>query len=127
MAETSERIYTIEKSKQEMLKPYVMIGFMLIGITGFITLIVIDTFSDIEMGKETDEVKRAELSRKSNSAIEAFSLIVVVQSWITGLFLGKIITGNYSGGFQYSIILVIISLTGVIVIQSSIISMTSLF
>ena len=110
-----------------MLKPYVMIGFMLIGITGFITLIVIDTFSDIEMGKETDEVKRAELSRKSNSAIEAFSLIVVVQSWITGLFLGKIITGNYSGGFQYSIILVIISLTGVIVIQSSIISMTSLF
>ena len=127
LAETSERIYTIEKSKQEMLKPYVMIGFMLIGITGFITLIVIDTFSDIEMGKETDEVKRAELSRKSNSAIEAFSLIVVVQSWITGLFLGKIITGNYSGGFQYSIILVIISLTGVIVIQSSIISMTSLF
>ncbi len=127
LAETSERIYTIEKSKQEMLKPYVMIGFMLIGITGFITLIVIDTFSDIELTKTVDEVKRAEISRESNSSIEAFSLIVVVQSWITGLFLGKIITGNYSGGFKYSIILVIISLTGVVVIQSSIFNLASLF
>jgi len=127
LAETSERIHTIEKSKQEMLKPYVMIGFMLIGITGFSTLIVIDSFSDIEIGKETDEAKRAEIAKKANSSVEAFSLILVVQSWITGLFLGKIITGNYSGGFKYAIFLVIISIAGVAVIQSSIFNIASLF
>ena len=127
LAETSEKIHTIEKSKQEMLKPYIMIGFMLIGITGFITLVVIDSFSDIELGRETDELKRAEITKKANSSVEAFSLIVIVQSWITGLFLGKMITGNYSGGFQYSLILVIISLVGITAIHLSIFNLASLF
>ncbi len=127
LAKASEKVHDIQKTKLAMLKPYVMVGFMLMGITGFSTLMVIDTFGDIEKSKEIDDTKLAELEAKVASSVSNFSIIIVLQSWITGLFLGKIITGNYSGGFQYSLILIIIALLGVTMIHLSLFSMSSLF
>ena len=37
LARVAEKMKTIEKTKREMLQPYVMVGFMLIGITSFTT------------------------------------------------------------------------------------------
>ena len=37
----------IEKEKREKLKPYVMVGFMLIAITGFTTLLVIESITSL--------------------------------------------------------------------------------
>ena len=127
LAETSEKVHNIEKTKHEMLKPYVMVAFMLMGITGFSILMVIDSFGDIEKEKVIDVVKRAELEAKVNSSVSVFSIVIIFQSWITGLVLGKIITGNYSGGFQYSLILVIIALIAVTIINLSLFKLTSLF
>jgi len=127
LAATSERLHNIEKTKQEMLKPYVMVAFMLMGITGFSILMVIDSFGDIEKGKELDEAKRAELEAEVDSSISVFSIVIIFQSWITGLVLGKIITGNYSGGFQYSLVLIIITLVGVTIINLSLFKVASLF
>ena len=41
-----------------MLKPYVMVGFMLIAITGFTTLLVIESLTSLESQLETNEGKR---------------------------------------------------------------------
>ena len=46
---------------------------------------------------------------------------------IAGIFLGKVVTGTYSGGFQYSVILVLIAFASIMLIQSSIVSVNALF
>lgn len=127
LAETSEKIHNVEKSKREMLKPYVMIGFMLIGITGFMTLIVISSFDSINDQKKLDDLQKAQMLAEKNSKLERFSIAIVIQSLFSGLFLGKITSGTYSGGFQYAIFLIIISLIGITLVQYSILDINSMF
>jgi flagellar protein FlaJ len=127
LAGISEKIRNIEKSKREMLKPYVLVGFMLIGITGFTTLLVIDSLTGIGTNLETDEVKKNTLQIESNARFELLGIAILVQSWLSGLFLGKITTGSYSAGFRYSIILIIIAIGAIVIIQSKIFSVSSMF
>ena len=127
LAGISEKIRNIEKSKREMLKPYVLVGFMLIGITGFTTLLVIDSLTNLGTNLETDDVKKSILQLESNSRFELLGIAILAQSWLSGLFLGKITTGSYSAGFRYSIILIIISIGAIIIIQSKIFSVSSIF
>ena len=127
LADISEKIRNIEKSKREMLKPYVLVGFMLIGITGFTTLLVIDSLTSLGTELETDEGKKNTLQLESNSRFELLGIAILAQSWLSGLFLGKITTGSYSAGFRYSIILVIIAIGAIILIQSKIFSVSTIF
>jgi flagellar protein FlaJ len=127
LADVSEKIHNIEKTKRSMLKPYVMVGFILIGITGFTTLIVIDSLTSISIQSETDLEKISALKQESKESFELYSIVILIQAWLAGIFLGRIVTGTYSGGFQYSIMLVLIAFTSVILIQSSIISIGALF
>jgi flagellar protein FlaJ len=127
LAGISEKIRNIEKEKREMLKPYVMVGFMLVGITGFTTLLVIDSLTGLGTNLETDEIKKNTLQLESNARFELLGIAILVQSWLSGLFLGKITTGSYSAGFRYSIILVIISIGAIAIIQSKIFSVSSMF
>ena len=127
LADISEKIRNIEKSKREMLKPYVLVGFMLIGITGFTTLLVIDSLTSLGTELETDIAKKSTLQFESNSRFELLGIAILVQSWLSGLFLGKITTGSYSAGFRYSIILVIIAMGAIILIQSKIFSVSTIF
>lgn len=127
LAGISEKIRNIEKSKREMLKPYVLVGFMLIGITGFTTLLVIDSLTSLGTELETDIAKKSKLQLESNSRFELLGITILVQSWLSGLFLGKITTGSYSAGFRYSIILVIIAIGAIILIQSKIFSVSTIF
>ncbi|MCE9616787.1 MAG: type II secretion system F family protein [Nitrosarchaeum sp.] len=127
LAGISEKIRNIEKSKREMLKPYVLVGFMLIGITGFTTLLVIDSLTSLGTELETDAVKKSTLQLESNSRFELLGIAILVQSWLSGLFLGKITTGTYSAGFRYSIILIIITIGAIILIQSKIFSVSTIF
>ena len=94
---------TIQKTKREMLQPYVMVGFMLIAITSFTTLLVIDSLTTLGADLESDDVKRAEIEKDAIAKFEMLGMAILIQSWIAGLFLGKITTGSYSGGFMYSI------------------------
>ena len=47
LTETSERMQEIQKEKRDLLMPYLYVGFVLMGTTGFTTLLVIDSFGDI--------------------------------------------------------------------------------
>ncbi|MCV0400665.1 MAG: type II secretion system F family protein [Nitrosopumilus sp.] len=127
LAGVAEKIHTIEKSKREKLKPYVMVGFMLIAITGFTTLLVIESLTSLGSQLEENDVKRADLEQEAKSRFELLGIAILVQSWISGLFLGKITTGSYSGGFMYSIFLVGITIGAILIIQMKIFSVASIF
>ncbi|MBS3926477.1 MAG: type II secretion system F family protein [Nitrosarchaeum sp.] len=127
LAGVSEKVRNIEKEKREMLKPYVLVGFMLIGITGFTTLLVIDSLSGLGAHLEIDEAKRNELQVDSDARFELLGIAILIQSWLSGLFLGKITTGSYSAGFRYSIILICIAIGSIVIIQSKIFSVSSIF
>ena len=127
LAGVAEKMNNIEKTKREKLKPYVMVGFMLIAITGFTTLLVIESITSLSSQLEENEVKRAALELESKSRFELLGIAILVQSWISGLFLGKITTGSYSGGFMYSIFLVGISIAAIVIIQMKVFSVSSIF
>ncbi|MCV0411577.1 type II secretion system F family protein [Nitrosarchaeum sp.] len=127
LAGVSEKIRNIEKEKREMLKPYVLVGFMLIGITGFTTLLVIDSLTGLSTNLEVDEVKQNQLQLESDDRFQLLGIAILVQSWLSGLFLGKITTGSYSAGYRYSIILILIAIGSIIIIQSKIFSVSTIF
>ena len=118
LAETAEKVHNVEKEKRSLLKPYVLVGFLLIGLTSFTTLMVIDSLSSVNIQSEIDEQRMQDIIEKRDKNIRTFSLSVLIQAWLAGLFLGKITTGSYSGGFQYAAILSIIAMVGIIIIQS---------
>ncbi len=125
LAGISEKIRNIEKSKREMLKPYVMIGFMMIGITGLTTLLVIDSLTNINIQAETDENKILALKEQSKSRFEMLSIAILIQAWLAGLFLGKITAGTYSGGFRNSIVLLVITLVSILMMQLGILDVNT--
>jgi flagellar protein FlaJ len=127
LAGVSEKMRNIEKTKREMLQPYVMVGFMLIAITGFTTLLVIDSLTSIGGQLETDDAKKIILDSESQLRFKLLGLSILVQSWIAGLFLGKITTGNYTGGFMYAVFLVAISMVAIMIIQMKLFSVSSAF
>ncbi|MBI3623635.1 secretion system protein [Candidatus Pacearchaeota archaeon] len=116
LTNTSEKIHDIEKNKREMLKPYVMVGFMLIVVTGFTTLLTIDSFAHINEEKNLSH-KNIGQSKPQNNFMEFVSIAVVIQSWLAGLFLGKVTKGSYSGGFLFSILLTAITMGAIATIQ----------
>jgi len=124
LTETSERLHVIQKEKRELLTPYLFVGFILMGTTGFTTLLVIDSFADIEQqSRDLSEIEE----EIATGTLGLYPLIVLIQSWTAGLFLGRVIKGAFSGGFLYSIILVIMTLVGITLVQFSIIDVNSLF
>ena len=127
LANISEKIRSIEKTKREMLQPYVMVGFMLIAITSFTTLLVIDSLTSLGVQLETDEIKSAEIEKDAKAKFEMLGLAILIQSWIAGLFLGKITTGSYSGGFMYSIFLVVISIGAIAIISLGIFNVAAIY
>lgn len=125
LTDASEKIRNITKTKRDMLQPYVMVGFMLIVITGFTTLLTIDSFSEIDKGKNIVHNVN-EKSGQSDSLLEVVSIAVVAQAWLAGIFIGKITKGAYSGGFLFSMLLTIITLLSIGMIQLHIINIGSI-
>lgn len=124
LTETSERMQEIQKEKRDLLMPYLYVGFVLMGTTGFTTLLVIDSFGDIAL--QSNEFANLE-GQAVGASLGLFPFIVLIQSWTAGLFLGRVIKGAFSGGFLYSIILVVMTLIGITLVEFSIIDVNSVF
>ena len=125
LADASEKIHDIEKNKREMLKPYVIVGFMIITVTGFTTLLTLDSFANINEEKNLNKDTQS-VEQKPSSFIGTVSIALVLQAWLSGLFIGKITKGAYSGGFMYSIALVIITMVCIGLIQVHLLNFNSL-
>ena len=124
LTETSERMQEIQKEKRDLLMPYLYVGFVLMGTTGFTTLLVIDSFGDIAL--QSNQLANVE-EQTVGASLGLFPFIVLIQSWTAGLFLGRVIKGAFSGGFLYSIILVVMTLIGITLVEFSIIDVNSVF
>ncbi len=127
LAHVAEKMKNIEKTKREMLQPYVMVGFMLIGITGFTTLLVIESLTSLGAQLEPDESKSAALELVAQSRFEMLGIAILIQSWIAGLFLGKLTTGSYSGGFIYSALLIAVTVGAIVLIQLKLFNVASIY
>jgi len=126
LSDTSEKIYNIQKNKRESLQPYVIVGFMLITITGFTTLMTIDSFASINQEKNLVASDKNKVT-PYDPFFEYVSMAVMSQAWLAGLFIGKVTRGAYSGGFLFSILLTIVTLVAVALIQFHIFNINSLF
>jgi len=127
LAQVAEKMKTIEKTKREALQPYVMVGFMLIAITGFTTLLVIESLTSLSAKLEVDEAKAAAAMLIAEGRFEILGVAILIQSWIAGLFLGKLTTGSFSGGFMNSVILVAITMGAIMLIQSEIFNVANIY
>lgn len=127
LSNTSEKMHTVELHKRDSLKPYIMVGFMVMAVTAFTTLLVISSFEHINEQKNMGKVTNQQIQKqKGDSLMGLVSISVIIQSWLAGLFIGKITTGVYSGGFLYAIFLIIISFVGIVIVQSGMINISSI-
>jgi flagellar protein FlaJ len=127
LAHISEKMKNIEKTKRETLQPYVMVGFMLIAITSFTTLLVIESLTSLGAQLEPDEAKSAALELVAESRFELLGIAILIQAWIAGLFLGKLTTGSFSGGFMYSVLLVAVTIGAILLIQLELFDVASIY
>ncbi|HLE34680.1 MAG TPA: type II secretion system F family protein, partial [Nitrososphaerales archaeon] len=126
LAKASEMSYNVEKEKQAMLKPYVMIGFMIMGITAFTTLMVIDSFggmSQLVSIPGTTPPPPAITPEMRNMLAAS----IVIQAYLVGLFIGKIVSGTFAGGLMYAAMLVATVLMAIAFADYAPIDITSLF
>ncbi len=126
LADTSEKIHDIEKNKREMLKPYVLVGFMLIAVTGFTTLLTIDSFVSINEEKNLVHTATNSQQPPQSNLMDFVSVAIVIQAWLAGLFIGKVTKGAYSGGFMFSIVLTIVTMADIAIIQLHIVNIGSI-
>ena len=128
LAESSEKMYNVEKIKRDMLQPYVMIAFIIMGITAFTTLVVIDSFGGItESINVTEERQVGTSSAITEDMRDLFAVNFTFQAYLVGLFIGKITSGTFAGGFKYSVLLTLTVLIAIIVVDVAPVDLNILF
>jgi flagellar protein FlaJ len=111
LADYSEKFRDIEKNKREMLKPYVMLPFIwsiLMSLTFVFTFFVVAQMSTSITGHSSVAL---------SSEMGILSSALVLQCWLSGFFVGKVVHGTFSAGFLYSILLAATSLGALIASQ----------
>ena len=105
LAGYSEKVRDIEKNKRDMLKPYVLLPFIwsaLMSLTFTFTFYVI-TQIPASFGPQQPFASMG-------AQIGIFSSALILQCWLSGFFIGKVIQGTFAAGFEYSVLLAAVSL-----------------
>ena len=103
LAEYSEKNKDIEANKRSMLKPYIILAFIwsvLIALTTTIVALTIYVLAQISlpgMAKASFDVMEQQIT--------LFSIGIILQTWMSGFFIGKINEGTFAAGFKYSAML----------------------
>jgi flagellar protein FlaJ len=120
LAQSSESAYNVEQEKQSLLRPYVMIAYMVTAMTSVTTLMVAQTFEDVTAGifsNAEEEPLPPPPQDGPLSSNQLFAIGISAQSWMTGFLIGKISTGSFGTGFRHSIILLLISTMAIVMTQ----------
>ncbi|MFY3741816.1 MAG: flagellar protein FlaJ [Candidatus Nitrosomirales archaeon] len=121
LAQSSESYYNIEMEKKSMLKPYLVIAFMVTGLTSVTTLMVAETFVQVSDIGVTDGGSSAPSVQAETgevlSSTQMFAIGIASQSWMTGFLIGKMSSGSFATGFRYAMILLLISTCATVVTQ----------
>ncbi len=103
LADYSEKNKDIETNKRSMLKPYIVLAFIwsvLIALTTTIVALTIYVLGQISL-PGTEPASFAGMEQQ----IMLFSVGIILQTWMSGLFVGKINEGTFAAGFKYSAML----------------------
>jgi len=113
LAAYSEKIRDIEKNKREMLKPYVVLPFIwtvLMALTFTFTFYVVTHIPVMRIGGPVFSTIESQLA--------IFSSAIVLHSWLSGFFTGKVTQGSFAAGFKYSILLAVTALVSLLLSQN---------
>jgi len=105
LADYSEKNKDIETNKRSMLKPYIVLAFIwsvLIALTTTIVALTIYVLGQISLPGMAPASFGA-----MEQQIMLFSVGIILQTWMSGLFVGKINEGTFAAGFKYSAMLAV--------------------
>jgi len=113
LASYSEKIRDVEKNKRDMLKPYVILPFIwtiLMALTFTFTFYVFTQLPIWYLGESSFPLLESQMT--------IFSSVIIFHSWLSGFFIGKVTQGTFAAGFEYSILLAIVSLASLLLSQN---------
>jgi flagellar protein FlaJ len=123
LAQSSESSYNTDLERKSMLKPYVFIAFMVTALTSVTTLMVAQTFVEVNQGIFGAGIAAgatpppAPADEGPLDSTQMFAIGIAAQSWMTGFLVGKISSGSFGTGFRYAIILLVISMMAAVMTQ----------
>jgi flagellar protein FlaJ len=116
LAEYSEKNKDIESNKRSMLKPYIILAFIwsvLIALTTTIVAMTIYVLAQISLpGMTPASIDIMQLQ------ITLFSVGIILQTWMSGFFIGKINEGTFAAGFKYSAMLAVTAYVSLVLSQN---------
>ncbi len=115
LSEYSEKNKEIEMNKRAMLRPYILLAFfwsVLIALTTTIVALTIYVLAQISIpGVSKAPVDIMQLQ------ISLFSIGIILQTWMSGFFIGKVSEGTFAAGFKYSSMLTVTAYMSLILSQ----------
>ena len=116
LAEYSEKNREIETNKRAMLRPYIILAFVwsvLIALTTTIVALTIYVLAQISI----EGVSKAPVNILEQQ-ISLFSIGIILQTWLSGFFIGKVSEGTFAAGFKYSAIFTATAYFSLLISQS---------
>jgi flagellar protein FlaJ len=116
LAEYSEKNKDIESNKRSLLKPYIILAFIwsvLIALTTTIVALTIYVLAQISlpgMAKASFDLMQLQIT--------LFSIGIILQTWMSGFFIGKINEGTFAAGFKYSSMLAVTAYVSLVLSQN---------
>ena len=116
LAEYSEKNKDIESNKRSLLKPYIILAFIwsvLIALTTTIVALTIYVLAQISlpgMAKASFDLMQLQIT--------LFSIGIILQTWMSGFFIGKINEGTFAAGFKYSAMLAVTAYVSLVLSQN---------
>ena len=115
LAEYSEKNKEIETNKRSLLRPYIILAFawsVLIALTTTIVALTIYVLAQVSLpGMATASFGAME------QQITLFSVGIILQTWLSGFFMGKISEGTFAAGFKYSAMLAVTAYVSLLLSQ----------
>jgi len=116
LTEYSETNRNIEKTKRNMLRPYILLSFIwsiLLAFTMTTLTIIMNALSQMSIAGVTQKIVTA--IQPTTGLLAAG---VVFQCWLSGFFMGKVSDGTFAAGFKYSAMLAITAYLSLLVSQN---------
>jgi flagellar protein FlaJ len=104
LADFSQKMQGIENEKRATLRPYIIfpfIGVILLAFTTIVTLQMLSAISFQMLQVGHISFVNAQLN------VDIFAVAIILQSWLTGFFLGKVTEGSFAAGFKFASLLVV--------------------
>ncbi|UCG45667.1 MAG: type II secretion system F family protein [Candidatus Bathyarchaeota archaeon] len=123
LTDYSEKSRDVEKTKRNMLRPYILLSFIwsiLLAFTMTTLTMIMNALNQMTV------VGVTQITMAIQPAMGLFSAGVVFQCWLSGFFMGKVSDGSFAAGFRYSAMLAIAAYISLLLSQSLLGDMFSL-